>query len=180
LRFNGGVFNGSGVGPSGLEKALGGVGGTVTARLEQLVGEPIDARVGSQETVVAPPSNGLEVEAGHPLLARSATLRGRRSGRSYLYAETTLVPSRLSERFLHRLGSSRDPIGRILEEEGIAVTRAPLSGPDPSAVSAPVWSGRDIGECLLARTYRVDAAGAPVMMISEWFLTSLERFLSVQ
>ena len=174
------MFNGSAVGPPGLEKALGGPGGTVTARLEQLVGEPIDAQVGSQETVVAPPSNGLDVEAGHPLLARSATLRGRRSGRSYLYAETVLVPSRLSDGFLHRLGSSHDPIGRILEEEGIAVTRAPLSGAGRSTVSAWDRSGPDIGECLLARTYRVDAAGAPVMVISEWFLASLERFLSVR
>jgi chorismate-pyruvate lyase len=152
----------------------------VTACLEQLVGEPIDAQVGSQETVVAPSSNGLDVEAGHPLLARSATLRGRRSGHSYLYAETILVPSRLSDGFLHRLGSSRDPIGRILEEEGIAVTRAPLYGPDTPTVSAPDRSDSEIRECLLARTYRVDAAGAPVMMISEWFLTSLKRFLSVR
>ena len=152
----------------------------MTACLEQLVGEPIDAQVGSQEAVVAPSSNRLDVQAGHPLLARSATLRGRRSGRSYLYAETILVPSRLSDRFLRRLGSSHDPIGRILEQEGIAVTRAPQSAPDTSAVSAPDRSGSGIGECLLARTYRVDAGGAPVMMISEWFLTSLERFLSVQ
>jgi chorismate-pyruvate lyase len=178
LRFNGDVFNGSAVGPSGLEKALGGAGGTVTACLEQLVGEPIDAQVGSQETVVAPSSNGLGVEAGHPLLARSATLRGRRSGRSFVYAETILVPSRLSDGFLRRLGSSRDPIGRILEEEGIAVTREPLSGPDGSTASASDRTGSSIGECLLARTYRVDAAGAPVMVISEWFLTSLEKFLS--
>lgn len=174
------MFNGSAFGPSGLEKALGGVGGTVTACLEQLVGEPIDAQVGSQEIVVALSSNRLDVEAGHPLLARTATLRGRRSGRSYLYAETVLVPSRLSDGFVHRLGSTRDPIGRILEEEGITVTRAPLSGPDRSTASAPARSGSDIGECLLARTYRVDAAGAPVMVISEWFLASLERFLSVQ
>ena len=151
----------------------------MTAHLEQLVGEPIDAQVGSQGSVVAPPSNGLDVEAGAALLARSATLRGRRSGRSYLYAETLLVPSRLSERFLHRLGSSRDPIGRILEEEGIAVTRTPMAGPPASLVPAPDRNGSDIGECLLARSYRVEAAGAPVMMISEWFLNSLERFVSV-
>ena len=174
------MVNGSTVGPSGLEKALGGADGTVTACLERLVGEPIDAQVGSQEILVAPSPNGLDVEAGHPLLARSATLRGRRSGSSYLYAETVLVPSRLSDGFLHRLGSGSDPIGRILEEEGIAVTRAPLSGPDRSTVSPSDRSGPDIGECLLARTYRVDAAGAPVMVISEWFLASLERFLSVR
>ena len=130
--------------------------------------------------MASPPSNGLEVEAGHPLLARSATLRGRRSGRSYLYAETTLVPSRLSDRFLHRLGSSRDPIGRILEEEGIAVTREPLPGPGGSTTSGPGRSGPDARECLLARTYRVDAEGAPVMVISEWFLDSLERFLTAR
>ena len=60
------------------------------------------------------------------------------------------------------------------------MTRAGLSGPDGSTVSPPDRTGSDIGECLLARSYRVDTAGAPVMLISEWFLTSLEKFLPVR
>ncbi len=42
-----------------------------------------------------------------------------------------------------------------------------------------VLSGTDtaVGDCLLARTYRIDTEGVPVMIITEWFLSSLERFL---
>jgi len=58
------------------------------------------------------------------------------------------------------------------------VTREPLAGPDATALSAADRTGTDVGGCLLARSYRVDAAGKPVMVISEWFLTSLEIFLS--
>ena len=164
---------------SGLEAALSKSSGTVTAFLEQLVGEPIEARERHHRIIRAEPSNSLRVAEGDPLLFRTAALEGRRSGRVYLYAETVLVPSRLPPNFRRRLDSSSDPIGRILEEEAIIVTRHPLGGSDPG--SAPVSpEGVVVGDYLLARTYRLDAEGSPLMMIAEWFLISLREFLPSQ
>jgi chorismate-pyruvate lyase len=172
VHFNGGVSR-----SSTLELLLAGAGGTVTATLELLVGEPVDAAVSGQRAVVADGAGALAVPVGHPLLCRAATLHGRHSGRSYLEAVTLLVPSRLPAGFGDRLGSGGQPIGRLLEAEGIEVTREALAGVDPLAravwpeVAPPPETVR------LARTYRVDTGGRPVMVISEWFLTTLDRFL---
>ncbi len=165
---------------SGLETALSGASGTVTAFLEHLVGEPIDAHQRRHEMTRADTSSALRVAEGHPLLLRAAVLRGRTSGRPYLYAESVLVPSRLPGGFRRRLESSSDPIGRILGEEGITVTREPLAGSDRGSVPVSSQTGSAIGDYLLARTYRVDSAGDPVMVITEWFLPSLESFLPLR
>jgi chorismate-pyruvate lyase len=135
---------------SGLEAALSRASGTVTAFLEQLVGEPIDARERRHKTTRAETSNSLRVAEGHPLIFRTATLEGRTSGRLYLYAETVLVPSRLPANFRLRLESSSDPIGRILGEEGITVTRQPLGGPDPGSAPVSPEAGVAVGDYLLA------------------------------
>jgi chorismate-pyruvate lyase len=170
--------------PAELEGALCRESGTVTAFLERLVGEPVDALLRHQETTGADASSALRVAQGHPLLRRAAVLQGRLSGRPYLYAESVLVSSRLSAGFRQRLDSS-DPIGRILEAEGVVVTRVPMSGPHRAGdrVSAPAGSPTDkfagvsTADCLLTRSYRVDAHGTPIMVIDEWFLGSLGKFV---
>jgi chorismate-pyruvate lyase len=114
------------------------------------------------------------------LLFRAATLKGRVSGDSYLYAESAMVLSRLPDRFRLRLESGSDPIGRILSEEGIAVTREALEGPGLPAIAIPSGVTMSAADDILTRTYRVDIDGIPAMAIAEWFLTSLTRFLPAQ
>jgi len=168
-----------GVAPtSPLETALGGSEGTVTGVLEGLVGEPIDAEPLGHRTLSAGASSPLEVQPGHPLLGRSARLVGRRSGRPYVFAATVLVPGRLPAGFVAQLTSGRRPIGRILVAEGLVMTREPLSGPGPVAGALGSDDVPSDGDVLLARTYRVLVAGTPVMVISEWFLTTLAPFLA--
>ncbi len=113
-------------------------------------------------------------------MLRKAALRGRISGRLYLYAETVLVPSHLPANFCLRLESSCEPIGRILEDEGITVTRESLGGPDPGPTPVLPDTGVAIGDYLLARTYRLDAEGISLMVIAEWFLHPLREFLPSQ
>ena len=61
---------------SRLELALGQTDKTVTAFLEQLVGEPVDAHELRHVMTQASTPNSLGVGEGHPLLQRSAVLRG--------------------------------------------------------------------------------------------------------
>ncbi len=162
--------------PSGLDIALERRGGTVTAFLEDLVGEPVDADVQRHLVTEADASNGLRVSVGHPLLVRASDLKGRRSGHTYVHAESTIVLSRLPETFRARLETGRDPIGRILDDEGIAVARVALPDSGTRVLfgsSVPTT----VGGHLLHRTYRIDIDGSPVMVITEWFLNSLQRFL---
>jgi chorismate-pyruvate lyase len=166
--------------PSQLERALSRGDGTVTAFLERLVGEPVDAHRTRHQAARAGTSSYLQVEEGHPLLNRTAVLQGRTSGRAYVYAESVLVPSRLSADFRLRLDSTSDPIGRILDDQAITVTRVPLSGPDRADIGGRTGTRPATGDCLLSRSYRIDAGGAPLMVIAEWFLSSLTRYLPVE
>jgi chorismate-pyruvate lyase len=165
--------------PSELERALGRQSGTVTAFLERLVGEPVDANCRRQESAGAGSSSALQVSEGHPLLHRTAVLQGRMSGQAFVYAESVIVTSRLSHRFRLRLDSTSDPIGRILEDEALVVTRVHLCGADLADAGIPAGSGArpPAGDFLLARSYRIDIATVPVMVITEWFLPSLSRYL---
>jgi chorismate lyase len=161
---------------AGLREALESTSGTVTDFLEQLVGEGIDAEAHHHHTIAAPAENDLAAKVGEPLLQRGATLRGRISGSPYVYAESLMVTNRLPTTFSLRLESSVDPIGRILDEMGIAVTRENLVEPEGFAASRPDRD-LDVGDCLLARTYRIDSERTPLMVISEWFLKTLGPFL---
>ncbi len=172
VHFNGGVTRSSTLG-----QMLVGSGRTVTATLEGLVGEPIDAAVRGQRTVVSDGAGALGVPEGQPLLCRAATLHGRHSGRPYVEAVTLLVPGRLPAGFGDRVGSGDQPIGRLLEAEGIEVTRVSLADVDPLARAVWPEAAPPPEAVRLARTYRVDSGGRPVMVISEWFLTTVDRFL---
>jgi chorismate lyase len=160
----------------GLRAALDRTSGTVTAFLEQLVGETIDAQAHRHDIVEAHKANGLGVEEGKPLLHRAASLRGRTSGRSYVYAESIIDIGRLPTGFANQLETSTDPIGRILEDMGVAVTRQGVGEPD--GVPQPN-NDMKVGDYLLARTYRIDSEQTPVMIITEWFLKPLIPFLSL-
>jgi chorismate-pyruvate lyase len=160
---------------SGLQAALESTQGTVTYFLEQLVGESVDAQVHLHQTVAAPTSNDLEVAEGEPLLQRAATLRGRRTGSRYVYAESVIVTNRMPMRFRLRLESSIDPIGRILHEMGIAITRKNLVGPIGFGASRSEVSV-NVGDVLFVRTYRIDSEQTPLMVITEWFLKTLNPF----
>ena len=172
MHFNGGVDP-----SSALEQALAGPDGTVTAALERLVGEPVDATARDHRMVPARRAAALEVPDGLPLIARAATLQGRHSGSSFVEAVSLLVPSRLPVGFDAKLQVRGQPIGRLLEAEGVEVIREPLPRPDPQALS--VWPDAAPLDAAvrLARTYRLVAGGDPVMVISEWFLRALDPFL---
>lgn len=161
---------------SRLELALRQAGGTVTAFLEQLVGEPVEAYERRHVMTQAGTPNYLGVGEGHQLLQRSAVLRGRRSAQPYMHARSLLVPSRLPAAFCEQLETTSDPIGRILTKKGIGFTRSPLSVDRDGAFAFRDAPASD--EHLLARTYRIDVNGLPVMVIGEWFLPALESFLS--
>ncbi len=162
---------------SGLTVALSSTGGTVTSFLEHLVGEPIEARGLLHERIGAPHSNGLGVEEGGPLLHRAATLQGSVSGNPYVYAESVIVVSRLPARLLERLETSNDPIGRVLEEAEVAVTREDMVEPSALIVSRPRNMDEIVRGHVLTRTYRIDTGQTPLMIITEWFLRTLIPFL---
>jgi chorismate-pyruvate lyase len=162
-----------------LQAALERTSGTVTNFLEQLVGEGIDAHASHHESIAVQGANELRVQEGEQVLYRAASLRGHISGLSYVYAQSVIVLSRLPTRFGRRLATSIDPIGRILDEMGIGVTRQDLVEAEGSVVSRPWNLDVRVDDCLLTRRYRIDSDRSPLMIITEWFLPTLTPFLAL-
>jgi len=152
---------------------------TVTALVEALTGEPIDAHDRQHSSTHARAGNLLGVRAGDVLLRRCAVLRGRNTGRAYLRVESTIVPGRLPEAFFSALEASHEPIGRILAREKIVFTRTPLAPPPPVSPLAPDGSDAP-GDHLVARAYRMEVDDVPVMVVAEWFLAELGPFLQTR
>lgn len=170
VRFNGAVNPQTAL-ELALEQAV-----TVTALVEDLVGEPIDAHDRRQVMIPAGAENRLGVAASDELLRRSAVLRGRWSQRRYLEVESLIVPGRLPEAFFRALEAGNDPIGRILAREKIVFTRTPLPAPQLANAHRGA-SSATTSEPLLARSYRIEVDTVPVMVVAEWFLVALEAFL---
>ncbi|MGB7049983.1 MAG: hypothetical protein WBG41_00285 [Acidimicrobiales bacterium] len=147
---------------------------SVTEVLEDLVTEPVTAHKLDQVETTATDGNCLAVEPGHPLTRRVALLRGERSSRSYLFADTLIVTSRLPPETWRRLAEGNDPIGRVIVEDGLPMTRVDVT-PEGRPLVSRSLGGTE--EFIYARRYRLDIRYEPVMDIAEWFLPNLTDFL---
>ena len=144
---------------------------SVTSFVEDLAGEPLFADKLLQAATSAAEDNGLGVEPGHPLVHRVAVLRGRRSRCPYVQAETWYIPDRLPAPVNKQLEETDDPIGRIFAQSHLPMVRTALRAALP-VTQAP-------SDVVLARQYRIDSGGRPVMAVAEWFLGALTEFLGV-
>jgi chorismate-pyruvate lyase len=157
-----------------LIEALAGMQGTVTEFLESVAKEPVFAEKLDQVETTATRRTCLAVEVGHPLIRRVTILRGQRSLRRYLYADTVIVTDRLPVETWERLQQSSDPIGRVLLEHDLTTQRVdlPRRRSDDTGRRSGITDGFIYG-----RRYRLDIGPEPVMEISEWFLPDLEDCL---
>lgn len=160
-----------------LRAALDSTGGSVTDFLEQIVHETIVAYVHHHDLIEAHKGHRLRVDEGEPLLRRAATLRGAKSGCPYVYAESVIVVGRLPTEFYNLLETGSDPIGRVLDEIGVALNRQSVG--EPHGAPRPN-SDVKVADCILARSYRLDSDQTPVMTITEWFLKTLVPFLTLE
>ena len=156
-----------------VERLLSQADGTVTALLERVTGEAVEADVIAQVAIVSTGRGPLDLEPGRPVVRRHAIVRGVTSQRDYIYAETLLVPDRLPAGVADRLATTRDPIGRVLAARGVPMTRAVLGSPERSPAVARLGADNAAAAAIFARRYRVDASGVAVMLIDEWFLRDL-------
>lgn len=143
--------------------------GSVTELLQQLAGEPVDADVRAQWSAPAARDNPLGLDAGADMVRRTVVLRGRNTGRAFVYAESAIAPARIPPPVRRRLEQSRDPIGRILTEHLLTGQRELL--PDPaSADYADATIARQLAAAPLSRRYRIVLGTGPAFAVDEWFL----------
>jgi chorismate-pyruvate lyase len=162
---------------SDLQIALHRSEGTVTEFLEHLAGEPVDADVLSQDAGPAGHDNSLGLEPDAELIRRSVLLTGRTSGRRFVYAESTIAMERLPGDARLRLESTREPIGRVLARNGLAISRQPLPG-NPIPVRATGGIVDLLDGAALCRRYRISVGREAAIVISEWFLQTVPDALA--
>ena len=144
--------------------------GTVTDILEAQMSESMKV-VKLYEEVI--PANKaipyLDIDEGTEVIARKILLRGKCSHKNYIYAESVLVPERLSPAMREALLTTRKPIGLLILESRTESFREILSCKrEPMGEIAQYY---DLPEDapLISRTYRIYAGGQPIMLITEKF-----------
>ena len=144
----------------------------MTELLEHVADEPIDADIRHQDVGPVSGDGSLGLPDGQPSMQRAVLLTGRATGRNFVYAESVIAADRLPGSVRSRLETSRDPIGRVLRDHHIAVSREPLPGSTvPTRADRAVATLLD--DVVHTRRYRIIVAGTPAMDVSEWFFAAV-------
>ncbi len=147
--------------------------GTVTDLISAFTGEAIRVAKLEQYIRVAPAPDMLQCGASSRLLRRKVLLRGR--DRAYVYADSTFVFARLSEKIQHQLLTTDYPIGLMWKDERLESYREIVELRIESCAEVAVHF--DLPESTLCglRTYLVHRSGLPLGAITEkWPLCRFE------
>jgi chorismate-pyruvate lyase len=152
-----------------LQRVLLTTDGTLTDILEAVFLERINLVKVRQRTVPASQSHAwIEPADGETILERNVILRGARTGRNYVYAESAVAIDRLSAAFRRDLLESDSPLGRLWIEHRLETCKELLDVrcERESGTAAELWP---FETAVLRRTYRVFTARRPLIVITERF-----------
>jgi len=151
-----------------VQRALLVIDGTVTKFLEAYFNEPVmvERLKQAEDRATAFDAEWLACDAEKPLLRRSVLLRGVASARVFAWADSLLLPERLSPGMRRGLETEPGGLGRIIIDSGLETRRECLwfGWQQVDGSSAPVAAGR-----YLVRAYRIVSGGRPLMMVTERF-----------
>ena len=155
---------------SSFERILLSTDGTVTEILEAHLFESIRlVKISQTMSDSEPPIPYLELGTGEPLMMRKILLQGKYTHRNYIYAESVIVPARLSAHIGEDLMVTEKPIGLIMLQARLETFREVLVCKLRRANEVAEYFGIPEDSMLISRTYRVLAGGQPIMLITEQF-----------
>jgi chorismate-pyruvate lyase len=153
---------------SPMERALMATDGSFTLLLSALRGERIEAEVLWQSTeTLRKPDTRLQLNTGGQILVRHTLLKTAESGQPVAYAESQLVPSRLSKSIRQELENGTKPIGLLLRSEAVETHRELDNWGDCTTVHHT--ANRLASRQHLFRTYKVISHALPLMTVTECF-----------
>jgi chorismate-pyruvate lyase len=161
-----------------LERLLLASDGTLTDMLEALYLETVSLITLDQHIYPAPRRlDSLELDTGELVLERRILLRGARSGRSYVYANSLVAVDRLAAPIRWALLNSDTPLGKLWKQCGTELFKQVLQRRREPAAELVEYFDVPPESSLLVRTYRAYTGGSPVAVISEHIapLTSASR-----
>lgn len=152
------------------QRALLVIDGTVTTFLEAWALEPIVvSRLWQRSATLRAAEYWLDARAGDPVIERAVLLAGRRTGRFFAFAESLICPDRLPAALADTLATGDASLGQLLLTPGFDSRREGLwYGRERLQVLPQAVAAVTAGD-FLTRSYRVTAAGRPLMIISERF-----------
>ena len=150
------------------QRALLVIDGTVTKFLEAYYLEPVTVERLQQtdDRATEFEAEWLRCSPGDALLRRSVLLRGGSSARVFAWADSLLLPQRLSPAMRAGLETEPGGLGRIIIDSGMETRRECLwfGWQQVDEGRAPVAAGE-----YLVRSYRILSGGRPLMMVTERF-----------
>lgn len=159
---------------SAAQRALLVIDGTVTQFLQAYFLEPVivERLQQQQGESTAFDAQWMQCAPGEPLLRRTVILKGVNSGRLFAWADSTILPGRLSAEMRRGLVDEPAGLGKIIIDSGLETRREGLwfgleqvdSGALPENITEPRW---------LSRSYRIFAGGQPLMRVTERFPCSM-------
>lgn len=155
-----------------MQRILLATDGTVTTILEEYAGEAMRAVTLTQslEPCPAPEAVQLCVSEGSTVLDRKVLLRGTRSGETFLYGDSLIVPERVHDNITEGLSGTDLPIGKLLRANRVETFREILSYGQHPAGELASYFGVGPDAMLVFRAYRILAHQLPLMMITEKLL----------
>ena len=151
-------------------RALLVIDGTVTKFLEAYAMEPVAVTLlGQEPRRLEDADRWLELPAAARILRRRVMLIGGQTGRLYVFAESLIVPGRLSAPMRDSLTREPGGLGKILLDSELETRREGLWYGREQLADLPGAVRALCDGDFLTRTYRVIAGGAPLMAITERF-----------
>lgn len=111
----------------------------------------------------------LEIDCGSKVIKRKILLQGKNSRKNFIYAESILVPERLTQRFQKELTESETPLGKLVLKHKIATFKELLDSSKESSGELASFFEVNRQDYLLSRTYCLSFNDLPIMMITEKF-----------
>ena len=146
------------------------IDGTVTKYIEAYTNEPVTVHLLEQTShALCDDHQWLDAQRGAQVVCRQSMLVGDQTGCLRAFAESLIAVERLSPRMRQGLDSEPGGLGKILFDSGIETRREGLWFGREQLTELPGPVGALCDGDFLARTYRVIAGGAPLMMITERF-----------
>jgi chorismate-pyruvate lyase len=144
--------------------------GTVTDILEAYAFEQIRIiKLSEQMFFLDRDITSMDLKQGTEVISRKVLLQGKISRKTFVYAESILVPDRLDEQFRKALLETKTPIGKVWFEQRVETFKEILETSRESAEGLSSYFGIDPTDKLLSRTYQVISGRKPAMMITEKF-----------
>lgn len=155
---------------SAFQRILLTTDGTVTEILEAQLGEAIKiVKVFQDNTLAETSVPYLNIGVETPILIRKVLLRGKYTHKNYIYAESIIVPDNLDKKIRDGLILTEKPIGQLILQNRLETFREILNCRKEPASELSQYFNIEPDSQLISRTYRIFAAGKPIMLITEKF-----------